>query len=111
MSKELGRRENGKKENKVNSKKEKESKNKMKRMLIMRFENMMRHKTISPIKYIPNCWKKNSWMKLITNMHLSLAYGLYVPSDFFLGAKFCNGNFHIFFISSPIHGGIFELLD
>ncbi len=57
MSKELGRRENGKKENNVDRKKEKGSKNKMKRMLIMRFENMMRHKTISPIKYIPNCWK------------------------------------------------------
>lgn len=42
--------------------------------------------------------EKNSWMKLITNMHLSLAYGLYVPSDFFWGAKICNGKFHIFFI-------------
>jgi len=55
MSKESGRRENGKKGNRVDRKKEKGSRNKMKRMLIMRFENMMRHKTISPIKYIPNC--------------------------------------------------------
>lgn len=55
MSKELGRRENGKKGNRVDRKKEKGSRNKMKRMLIMRFENMMRHKTISPINYIPNC--------------------------------------------------------
>jgi len=46
MSKELGRRENGKKGNRVDRKMEKGSKHKMKRMLIMRFENMMRHKTI-----------------------------------------------------------------
>jgi len=46
MSKELGRRENGKKGNRVDRKKEKRSKTKMKRMLIMRFEIMMKHKTI-----------------------------------------------------------------
>jgi hypothetical protein len=46
MSKELGRREDGKKGNRVDRKKEKKSKNKMKRMLIMRFENMVKHKTI-----------------------------------------------------------------